>query len=195
MHCLLTCFSSRLYHIYYSPHATRCSNVPGWETCSTNIGTCVPAQFPQVQAFARQQLAATHYNETSMAVHALYPSASSAHAGYRYSAGVAGDGRVIISAPVSHTLSSTAPLTLPRGSGAYLHTCQSHCEAVKKDYNGVTVDGTTMVNAVEQWWNTLRAPRQLHTLRSSGVPHVYLPCAFTTTSPYQCNPTCPQPAP
>ncbi|KAL1511868.1 hypothetical protein AB1Y20_005152 [Prymnesium parvum] len=82
------------------------------------------------------------------------------------------------------------------GSGAFLHSCHTHCAAVKSPaYHTLASGGVLLHEAIGAWWRSLAAPQP-------AAQHTYAsPCEYATVrrqlpgvvlpEPRQCNPTCP----
>merc|ERR1712127_701374 len=69
------------------------------------------------------------------------------------------------------------------GNGAFVHSCFTHCEALKKMWNTIKVNGTTIQQAFSKWW---------HSESEAASLHSYASCLYKVGhSPQQCNPTCP----
>lgn len=68
------------------------------------------------------------------------------------------------------------------GNGGFLNTCVSHCYGCcnPTGWNQVEINGTTVKDAVGNWFFE----------RSNADIKSPPPCQFSTSPPYQCNPTC-----
>ena len=71
------------------------------------------------------------------------------------------------------------------GNGNFISSCFTHCEGSSNSmWSGITINNTTMSQAVLNWWNDLNAD-------SPAVNHQYIDCTRPDTAPFTCNPTCP----
>lgn len=71
---------------------------------------------------------------------------------------------------------------LAAGSGGFVETCSEHIAAdTDVGFTGIEIDGFTMQDALINWWKAEE---------TTGAKHWHWPCSLSTTSPYQCNPTC-----
>ncbi|CAE8642466.1 unnamed protein product [Polarella glacialis] len=78
------------------------------------------------------------------------------------------------------TLQSTATYH-KTGNGAFIHSCETHCEAQSRSWNTFAIHGVTLQQAVSTWWNSDDEP---------ASAHCYTPCLYHLNSPRACNPTC-----
>lgn len=69
-----------------------------------------------------------------------------------------------------------------QGNGAFVHSCHTHCEAQTDAWNKFQISGTSMQQAVHDWW--------VSDGTDSADKHTFQPCQYQTTSPHKCNPTC-----
>eukprot|EP01059_Diplonema_ambulator_P008596 TRINITY_DN18257_c0_g1_i1.p1 TRINITY_DN18257_c0_g1~~TRINITY_DN18257_c0_g1_i1.p1 ORF type:complete len:426 (+),score=84.63 TRINITY_DN18257_c0_g1_i1:64-1341(+) len=81
------------------------------------------------------------------------------------------------------TLKATQGLTRP-GNGAFIYSCHTHCAETDAYYARFKVNGTSMAEATQKWWE---APPT-----DPASAHNYFPCMYHTgpTGPRSCNPTC-----
>lgn len=68
------------------------------------------------------------------------------------------------------------------GNGAFLFSCYSHkAMTYPGNWHIISVDGVSMQEAVTLWRNSQDNPAE---------DHIYLPCTYNQSKPYNCNPTC-----
>ena len=78
-----------------------------------------------------------------------------------------------------------APTFTKPGNGAFIHSCDVHCEAQSSHYySGIEVDGVRMRDALAKWWHD--------PVTTPASNHTYLPCHLKEgdVSDRRCNPTC-----
>ncbi|KAH3757913.1 Pectinacetylesterase family protein [Pelomyxa schiedti] len=70
------------------------------------------------------------------------------------------------------------------GNGAFVESCYSHCiEDDDTIYTTLSIDKTTLQEAVSSWWASSSAP---------ASAHIYSPCKYNLVGLHvECNPTCP----
>ncbi len=167
-----------------------CSGAPGWKDCGNNYVSCRPDQFKALSRFADDMVSELDYPKSSLA-----STAAAHHLGLPPAAGT-----------FAQSLTALRP---PSGSGAFLHTCFTHCEASGTAFFSIKINDVSIVDAVSKWWtnSTMLASNQQDEAldprysrgfqmpsplgsTASANPHLYLPCEFSASNPYQCNPTC-----
>lgn len=91
---------------------------------------------------------------------------------------------------------TTSGLALPPGSGAFLHTCYTHCEGSSGNALNFQIDGVSIVKAVNSWYSerVRIAHGEMIAVRDQPfgtTPHVYLPCTLQSLpDTAQCNRSC-----
>eukprot|EP00930_Biecheleria_cincta_P077171 TRINITY_DN64444_c0_g1_i1.p1 TRINITY_DN64444_c0_g1~~TRINITY_DN64444_c0_g1_i1.p1 ORF type:complete len:459 (+),score=81.44 TRINITY_DN64444_c0_g1_i1:63-1439(+) len=67
------------------------------------------------------------------------------------------------------------------GNGAFIHSCETHCEAQSPQWNTFKIGGVSMQEAVSIWWRSKN---------ESASKHSYTPCFYYESTPHACNPSC-----
>lgn len=71
------------------------------------------------------------------------------------------------------------------GSGGFLTSCHTHCEAQSSScFTNFAIGGKTMMKAASAWIQSNQASG------GKSAPQWLTDCSYSTTAPYQCNPTC-----
>ena len=72
------------------------------------------------------------------------------------------------------------------GSGYFLNSCHTHCEAQGGGFDTFAIGGTTMNAAVTAWMAANANPAAPAASKAFSL----LDCEYTTTGNHVCNPTC-----
>merc|ERR1712107_863991 len=56
------------------------------------------------------------------------------------------------------------------GNGAFIYSCQTHCNCIAGAWGSYKIDGILMRDAVSKWWNSDGT--------DPAVKHTYMPCKY-----------------
>jgi hypothetical protein len=79
-----------------------------------------------------------------------------------------------------HDLGRSLRASSAAGNGGFIHSCLGHQDAIGMtggDWQRIAINGTTMQEAVSDWW-------------MGNGNNWHFPCQVTTSPPHQCNPSC-----
>jgi hypothetical protein len=97
-------------------------------------------------------------------------------------------------ANVTYDLITRAPTWSQKSNGGFLSTCLTHCGGCCSDqgWDKTLVDGKTLRDSLRDWFfeRTTTTTSTSMAQSSSGTTTSSLPCQWSTSPPYLCNPTC-----
>jgi len=72
----------------------------------------------------------------------------------------------------------TNPTVNRPGNGAFVHTCDTHCEGAQPFFNKISLNRVTIQQAISRWWNSIN---------EIAAAHTYAPCSDAQKD---CEATC-----